>query len=166
MKYRVLLAVAAAQFCAAEADAQPIRKALNRMVFGTPAAQVCAECQLGKTVPLPMAGPGPTTVTVQGKLIAAPGGRKLNLHPFRVKIVDGLVAKGVDRADAERVVGQLGDGTLLKLLIENLPEIIKIVELLLPLFADKMSALYDPGTAVEYALLLRHLRRLHARCYS
>ena len=53
---------------------------------------------------------------------------------FRQRLVDGLVAKGVPQADAIEAVGQLGDGSLLKWLIEHGDDIIALVMRLLSLF--------------------------------
>lgn len=55
------------------------------------------------------------------------------LGRVRQQIADGLVAKGVDPVTAEHVVGQLGDGTLLKWLIEHGPDIAKLVMQILAL---------------------------------
>lgn len=154
---RLALAAFAALTVTTVADAQPLRRAVDRFRNVTKSICTGPECQaqtqyVPEGLPLPMRPPyltepaptprvaatTPQVASSTPQAVGAPRvvGLKVKLGLVRGKIVRGLVAKGVDRADAEKVVGQLGDGTLLKLLLEHLDDIAKIIERLLPLFMD------------------------------
>lgn len=53
----------------------------------------------------------------------------------REELAAGLVARGVDPEEAEQFVGGVGDGRLIRWLVEHGPDIAKLILLLLPLFA-------------------------------
>lgn len=57
------------------------------------------------------------------------------LRLIRRRLVAGLTSRGVSKADAEHAVGQLGDGTILKWLLDHGPDLLSLVESLLALFA-------------------------------
>lgn len=93
--------------------------------------------------PLPMAGPGNSSkpLVVGAATPQVVGDRrftplKTKIAKTRAKIIDGLIAQGVDPTDAKMVVGQIGDGQILKYLIEHFDDILAIVLKLLPLFLD------------------------------
>jgi hypothetical protein len=55
------------------------------------------------------------------------------LKRLRRRVVEGAVARGADREEAEAAVGELGDGTLLEWLMNGGLE--KLIELVLKLIA-------------------------------
>lgn len=157
MKLRITLSLALALTLSATAGAQPVRKALARV--HTAAANVMSAahdvCTRGKCqdsgvvpagLPLPMHAPYAFEAAPPPKVAAAPAPQavgaprftpiKTKLAKVRVKIIQGLVDKGVDKADAELVVGQIGDGKLIQFLIDHFDDILAIVLKLLPLFTD------------------------------
>lgn len=71
--------------------------------------------------------------------VGAVGGRRLEwrthiVGPFRRRAIDGLVEKGYDHADAEDMVGKLGDGTILNWIITHGPEIMAFIQMIIALF--------------------------------
>lgn len=154
-----LVAAALVVLFAGSAEAQPVRKAVGKVRQATRQAVCtltggCAAAG-GFWAPSGMASPAPfVAVPAEApkpmaaqapKIVGAPGDRIIRLAKklqiVRGKIVDGLVAKGVDRSDAEKVVGELGDGTLLRLILEHLDDIAAIILKLLPLFMDKVAVI-------------------------
>jgi hypothetical protein len=158
---RFIVAALAALTLTGAADAQfrPLQRI--RDAFNPSAREVCVgpNCPQGVAspapfVPVPVQAPKPMQAAPAqqfvpvpgGQVVGAPGDRLIRLAKklqiVRGKIIDGLVAKGVDRADAEKVVGELGDGTLIKFLIEHFDDIMAIVLKLLPLFMDKVAGVF------------------------
>lgn len=54
-------------------------------------------------------------------------GREGPLARFRRRLVERVVEAGGDREQAELVVAELGDGTLLKLILDNLDRIVEAI---------------------------------------
>lgn len=53
----------------------------------------------------------------------------------RREIIDGLVARGRTKDQAEAIVNEIGDGTLLEMLIKLIGNISKLIDLIDDLFA-------------------------------
>lgn len=65
----------------------------------------------------------------------------MSFHPLRNRLRDtaknAAMEAGYSTEQADRIVGQIGDGTLLKLFLEHLPDILAFIAAVLPLFAAK-----------------------------
>ena len=60
--------------------------------------------------------------------------RRERIGIFRRRAVAGLIKKGVDRAKALEMVGEFGDGSLWEWLIENGPDIVAFIKMIMVLF--------------------------------
>lgn len=59
------------------------------------------------------------------------------LRRHRQQIAEALVADGHDRAEAEQLVGKIGDGSLIKWLIEHQGDVQGLIQFFVNLFAKK-----------------------------